>query len=123
MWFQIVKNIIDLCRQYNQSKSKKREKLSQLFMDISMIIDATVKDLQNDIYPHGSCEAMKSLSTELVFLLKGEVNEEQLKVVDEELKIASNLELEYAKRKDPQTIEVLQKTSGQFHALSLIYKI
>lgn len=123
MWLEVIKNIIALCTQYSDRSNKKKEKISQLFMDISMVIDATVKDLQADIYPHGSCQAMKSLSDELVALLKGHVDEEKLKQLDGQLKFASNLELEFAGRKNPQTIEALQKTSGQFHAMSLIYKI
>lgn len=123
MWLDVIKMIISLCSQYKEMTNKKKEKLSQLFMDISLLLSGTAKDLQNDVYPHGNCQAMKSLSDELVSLLKNKVDEDKLKELNILLRAASSLELEYAQRKNPKTIEALQKTSGEFHALSLIYNI
>jgi hypothetical protein len=122
MWLDIVDTIITVIGKKLSSDEKKRTKLSQLFFDIAKLLEDTAIDLQNDIYPHGKCSAMESLSKELLSILKNSMDEKQLDELSTQLFIASSLELDYAMRKSRDTIVTLQKTAGRFEALAMLYR-
>jgi hypothetical protein len=122
MWLDIVNTIIEVISKKVSIDEKKRLKLSQLFFDVAKLLEDTAKDLEQDVYPHGKCAAMESLSRELVSILKNSMDEEPLQELSHQLFVASNLELEYAMRKSKDTIVTLQKTAGRFEALGMLYK-
>jgi hypothetical protein len=87
-----------------------------------LIVDAA-KDISQDVYPQGKCAAMWTVSENLLDYLSGKVNQEELIMMSELLQSCSQLEKEYATRKDPETIRYLFDAAGRLHGLSILYSV
>lgn len=122
MWLDIVKFIISKYQDSKKLKIESRNRLSDIFSEISELIYSTVDKLKSDIYPQHSCFILKSLSEEIIIHLKEITDVEILKDLHEKLIQASNLEAEYAKRKDEHTIEKLIYIGAKFKSLAILYK-
>jgi len=55
--------------------------------------------------------------------LKDKVNDEELKLISELLHSCSQLEKEYARRKEPGTITEMFDAAGRFQSLSILYSV
>lgn len=123
MWIDIIKSLFDIVSKKKEIDDARRLRISEIFMDISTLINDTALELQNDTYPAGKCFAMKTLSDELMSLIKPDMKEDKWNHLNNMLQQASSIEREYADRNNPDTIKTLQKTSGEFHAYSVIFKL
>lgn len=123
MWFNVIQFLASLINKREEITKEKREKLSKAFEKIAKLIDETLVDLENDIYPSGKCIAMEQLANELLSLVGDYMEKEKLNELARQFYLASRLEQEYATRKSKDTITTLQQTSGKFQALAIIYSV
>lgn len=123
MWFNVIQFLASLINKREEITKEKREKLSKAFEKIAKLIDETLVDLENDIYPSGKCAAMEQLATDLLSLVRDYMEKEKLNELARQFYAASRLEHEYATRKSKDTITTLQQTSGKFQALAIIYSV
>lgn len=121
MWMDIARILLSA---YDNNKKKledKTKRLSQAFKEMADVLKKVVEDLNNDIYPAGSCIAMEELSKNIVNMVKDVLTKEQTEELSKCLSAASHLELEYAMRKNEDTIPALERAQGKLIALSIIY--
>lgn len=123
MWLEILKTLLSISDRKKDMELEKRERLSKAFQLMSDVIGKAIEDLQNNIYPTGSCIAMEQLSNDILKAVSGMMPEEDAKQLSNQLYAASHLELEYAMRDNPNTIPTLQKAQGKLLALSILYSI
>lgn len=125
MWLEIGKTLFELFSKTRDFKKEERERISQIFKDVSDLLQETSRDLAKGEYPHNKCSAMQALSFGLIQEIskKKILEEEKLKELENMLVESSNLEKEFANRNNPDTIINLSITSGKFYALSLFLKI
>lgn len=83
----------------------------------------TADKLKKDEYPHGNCVILEKLSLKLEDELKGVIEEDELKNLVSQLLTASNIEKEFALRKEPETISEIEIASGEFRTMSMIIKL
>ena len=101
-------------------KKDRKEKLSSTLKTIGDLLIATAQDLKNGNYPHGSCAAMDTLSKSLVEQLDGLLTPEQALNLQQNLEMSSKLEQLYANRNEPELINKLEQSAGQFYAISIL---
>ncbi len=123
MWLDIIKSLVDFTDRRSALKAAQRERLSTVFSDISNLLNDVAEEMENGIYPLGSCFAMTTLCEELLDNMRGIVDDKQIQELSPVLYNASRLEREYANRQDPQTLETLREAAGHFHAKSIIFKL
>jgi hypothetical protein len=123
MWFDVIKMFVTIAQHKKETNIKQRERISNLYFKMSELLIDAVKDLSKDIYPQGKCATMWALSQEVLNYLQDKVNEEELKMISDLLHNCSQLEKEYALRKDPQAINTIIDASGRLHALSILYSV
>lgn len=121
VWLEIGKLLMDIFKNHKEEKKEERERLHALFLEMSQLLEGTAVKLENDVYPHGDCQAMELLCVGLVAKLKPMIPFNELDMLTDQLMKASKLELEFATRKDPTTIETIRTASGTFKALSILY--
>jgi len=123
MWLEIVKTLLSISDRRKDMELEKRERLSKAFQLMSDVIGKAAEDLQNNIYPTGSCIAMEQLASDILKAVGDMMSKEDAKQLSNQLHMASHLELEYAMRENPTTIPTLQKAQGKLLALSILYSI
>lgn len=123
MWLDIIKVIFEFITKSDNMKAEKKLRLSEVFQDISDLLEETIDDLKNDVYPHGKCTAMANLADNMTDVMKGYLDDEKLEQLIYMLKDASRLEREFARRKDPEIIMDIMTTAGMFNSFSIMYKI
>jgi hypothetical protein len=126
MWGEIAKSLIDLFNSILNNKisikEEQRKKIGSKLFQIHELLNSTADDLEHNIYPHGKCDALKIISSELCELLEPHFNIETVNEIHEIMLYASNVESEFARRGEPQTLIALRKASGSFLGLSISYK-
>ena len=120
MWTEIIGVCKELMQHYFKSKKEDKQKLSKLFSSISEILNETAIKLKEDEYPHYHCSIMNSLSQELILYCTGVIEDKKSIKFTDMLFECSNLEKEYANRKDDSTIRTLMVSAGEFKALSML---
>lgn len=123
MWLEIFKTILSLSDRKRQIQEEKKECLVKALTLMSDVVGGAIKDLQNNIYPTGSCIAMEQISNDIMKVVGDMLSKEDAQKLSNQLFLASKLELEYAMRDNPETIPALQKAQGLLTALSIIYSI
>ena len=119
----ICKNIIDFASKNKQIQTQKKEKISDILNEISLILKDTADKLNNDEYPHGNCVVMEKLSNELHKNLIEYFPEEDINELHNVLVESSRVEKEYHTRKEPDTIPSILRASGEFKAMSILLKV
>ena len=119
----ICKEIVDLLMKNKQIRKEKKEKISKILEEISVILQDTANKLKLDEYPHGNCSVMEKLSLDLEKKLYGEIPDEDIRHLIETLIISSKLEKEFALRKVPETIPMIERASGEFKSMSMLLTI
>ena len=119
----ICKNIIDFASKRKEIDDKNKEKISKILEEISLILEDTANKLSQDEYPHGNCVVMEKLSNELHSNLIKYFPEEDINDLHKALIVSSQVEREFANRKEPETIPTILRASGEFKAMSMILKI
>lgn len=127
MWAEIGKTLFDLIggilgNKISMKEEQKKKIGSKLFA-IHDLLNQTADDLENNIYPHGNCEALRVVTEELKPLLEPHFDIEKVNEIYKMMMNASNVELDFAKRGEPQTIILLRRASGTFLGLSISYKL
>lgn len=124
--FEIVvnlcKNVIDFIQKDKEIESENKQKISVVLEDISKLLQDTADKLKNDEYPHANCIALKKLSDNLRTELLEVVEHDKVDGLHMQLVKASQIEREYAFRKQPNTITVIENASGEFKAMAILLK-
>jgi hypothetical protein len=123
MWFEIVKTLLSISDKKKELDQEKRERLSKAFDRMAEVVKDVIDQLENDVYPTGSCIAMEQISNDILKVVSGIMPQEDAKKLALELAMVSHLELEYAMRKNKETIPALYKAQGRLEALSIIYSV
>jgi hypothetical protein len=123
MWFDVIKMFVTIAQHKKETDTEQRERVSKLYLQMSELLADAAKDLSKDIYPDGKCATMWALSENLLDYLKEKINSEDLNMIGGLLEQSSRLELEYAKRKEPEAIKYLFDAAGRLHALSILYSV
>lgn len=118
----ICKSIIDLIHKDDEIRKETKQRVSSLLEQISDVLQDTADKLKRDEYPHSNCVVLETLSKNLHFTLMDLVNMDVLDNLHQLLSDASQIEKQYAFRKDPKTIPTIEKASGEFKAMSMILK-
>lgn len=121
--FDLCKNVIDFVIKDGEIKLENKLRISSILSEISQIIEDTADKLERDEYPHSNCVVLKNLSNQLHFSLIDFVPAEQIDDLHNKLIQASNIEKEFAVRKEPNTIPELRKVAGDFKSLSILIRI
>jgi hypothetical protein len=119
----ICKGFIDLVLKNKEIEKERKEKISETFQEISLILQDTADNLKEDVYPHGNCVVMEKLSMKLHSLLLGVIPDEDLNHLTQSLIDSSQIEREYGLRKEPETIPGIERASGEFKAMSILLKL
>ena len=123
MWLDIMKMIFEFISKSDDMKAEKKLRISEVFQDISDLLEETVDDLRNDIYPHGKCMSMANLAENMTDLMKDYVEKDKLEKLTFMLKDACRLEKEIATRSNPGSILEILTTTGMFNSFAIMYKI
>jgi hypothetical protein len=123
MWLDIIKMLVTIAQHKKEVNISERERISKMYSQMSELLVDAVKDLTNDVYPQGKCAAMWALSQNVLTYLEDKVNHEELNLLHQMLHSCSQLEREYASRKDPDTIKRMFDAAGQMQALSILYSV
>jgi hypothetical protein len=123
MWLDIMKMIFEFILKSDNMKAEKKLKIAEVFQDISDLLEETVVDLKNDVYPHGKCMSMANLADNMTGLMKDYVEKDKLEELTYMLKDACRLEKEFANRTNPNSILDIQTTAGMFNSFAIMYKI
>jgi hypothetical protein len=122
--------VLDLCKYVIEQVTKNKEikletrlRISTILFEISSILQDTADKLKKDEYPHANCVAMTSLSNNLHFILIDLVDMDVLDKLHNLLIEASQVEKQFAIRKEPNTIPMIEEAAGEFKAMSLILKV
>lgn len=119
----ICKSFIDFILKNKEIQNERKEKISKVFEEISLILQDTSDKLKQDEYPHGNCVVMEKLSFNLKHQLSGIISDSDLYQLSSALSEASQLEKEFALRKESETIPTIERASGEFKAMSILLKI
>ena len=121
---------IELCKEAlsyitNNKKTKIELKLriSVLLEEISNLLEDTATKLEKDEYPHFNCALLEKMTNHLHFHLQEHVPEKQVDELRNTLLNSTQVEKEFNKRHEFDTIPNLKKAAGEFKAMSLLLKI
>jgi hypothetical protein len=123
MWFDLIKMLVTIAQHKREVNIEQRERVSKLYKEMSELLTDTALDISKDVYPTGKCATMWTLSENILNYLQDKVNEEELQLLSQMLRTCSQLEREYATRKDPDTIKNIFETAGRLQGLSMLYSI
>lgn len=119
----LVKDAIELVIKSKQIRNDTKLRISVLLEEISKILSDTANKLEKDEYPHFNCSLMEKLSDHLHFHLTDTLPKKQLDELEQVLREASQVERQFATRKDPGTIPSIINASAEFKAVSLLLKV
>ena len=119
----ICKNVFDMISKNEKENREKIEKIANVMEEISKVLDDTSEKLIKDEYPHNNCIIMEILSKKLHESINEYLTEDESKELENSLLEASQVEKQFALRKEPDTIPLLQKASGKFKAMSILLKL
>lgn len=125
MWSLIIdvcKTVIDLISKNEEIKLETRLRVSSILSEISDVLSDTAEKLKNDEYPHSNCIVMERLTNNLHFILIDLVSADILDNLYSLLIEASQIEKQFAVRKESNTIPRIEEVSGEFKAMSLFLK-
>jgi hypothetical protein len=123
MWFDLIKLLVTIAQHKKEVNIEQRERVSKMYFQMSELLLDVIKDFKNDVYPSGKCATMWALSENVLNYLQDKVNTEELNMLHDMLHSCSQLEKEYALRKEPQIINAIIDASGRLHALSILYSV
>jgi hypothetical protein len=126
MWdkaFDLIKWSVELFNKDRLEKTEKLNDISKIILEISEVISDTSEKLKRDEYPHQNCGILTMHSQNLCELLEGYVDEKILVQLKEVLEQASQIELLFSKRNEPDLIYSLEQISGKLKALATLIKL
>lgn len=125
----MISTVIDLCKsviQYVRNEGElrleTRLRVSGILEEMSSIIKDTAVKLERDEYPHYNCVLMENFANQLHFHLIDHVKPNELDELHKQLINVSQVEKQFAVRKEPDTIPELYKVAAELKTISLIMK-
>ena len=119
----LLKDTIDFVIKKKEINEQKKMKVSLVLEELSDIVKNTADSLSKNEYPHFNCSLMEKMSDRLHFYLIDYVQTEQLDELHRLLKESSQIENQFALRKEENTIKKLYDASASLKSLSLLLKI
>jgi hypothetical protein len=123
MWTEIINLIVGFLRDKKEEDKEVRKQVCELLKHIGKTIESAAGDIEAGEYPHGKCSELQIYSKELVTYLQGKLPDEKLKELEAQLIEASNIERDFAKRGDPDTITKLYFASAYFQAMGALHGV
>lgn len=120
---ELCKSAIDLVFKSKEMRRDSKVRVGVLLEEISKILQDTADKISINEYPSFNCFLMEKMCNNLHFQITGIVPEEQLNVLYEALKEASQVEKQFALRDDPKTVESLYNAAAEFKALGMMLKV
>ena len=118
----LCKSIIEQVREESDVRLETRLRVSSILEEMSNIINDTATKLEKDEYPHYNCVLMENFANQLHFHLIDHVNPQKLDELHQQLVAASQVEKQFALRKEPETIPELHKVAAELKTISMFMK-
>lgn len=118
----ICKSVIDLVHKDQEIKLDTKLRVSSILSEISNILQDTADKLKKDEYPHSNCVVMKRMADHLHFSLIDLVNMDVLDNLHKVLIESSEVEKQFALRKELDTIPKIEEAAGEFKAMAMILR-
>lgn len=115
--------MLDIFKAKTMIDEQSSEEVQKALLDIADLLDSVSFDLENNVYPHGKCAEMEMLATNLSDALIGDISDDYLEVLKNNLNSAVEIEKLYAERQDPNQIQKLRMAAGYFRAASILATI
>lgn len=119
----LCKNALEYIKTNKHAKLELKLRISVLLEEISKLLEDTASKLEKDEYPHFNCALLEKMTNHLHFHLIEHVPQDEVDNLRKVLLESTQIEKEFAKRKEPETIPQIKKAAGEFKAMSLIMKI
>ena len=115
--------MLDIFKAKTMIDEESSEEVQKALADIADLLDSVSFDLENNVYPHGKCAEMEMLSLHLSDALTGDISDDYLEVLKNNLNSAVEIEKLYAERHDPNQIQKLRMAAGYFRAAAVLASI
>lgn len=99
------------------------ERVQEALFKIGDLLDQVAHDLENGVYPHGSCAQMDMLSQHLADALKDDLDDSYLEMLKNNLNSAVEIEKLYLYKDDPNQIQKIKISAGYFKAAAILANI
>ena len=120
---ELCKNALEYINTNKHVKLELKLRISVLLEEISKLLEDTANKLEKDEYPHFNCALLEKMTNHLHFHLMEHVPQDEVDSLRKVLLESTQIEKEFTKRNEPQTIPQIKKAAGEFKAMSLIMKI
>ena len=115
--------MLDLFKAKSMQDETSSQELQDALYEIGVLLDDLAADLETGVYPHGKCAQMEMLAINLHNALAGDLPDEYLEVLKNNLNSAVEIEKMYAYRDDPTQIQKLRMAAGYFRAAAILSTI
>jgi len=115
--------MLDLFKAKSMQDETSSQELQDALYDIGVLLDDLAADLESGIYPHGKCAQMEMLALNLHDALVGDLPDEYLEILKNNLNSAVEIEKMYAYKDDPNQIQKLKMAAGYFRASAILSTI
>lgn len=119
----LIKDAISLVQKSKEIRKDTKLRISILLEEISNILYDTATKLEKDEYPHFNCSLMEKMTDHLHFHLIDTVPPDQLDHLHKILKESSQVEKQFANRKETNTITSIFDASAELKSISLLLKV
>lgn len=118
----LLKDAIEVISKYKGERKEKKLQISVILQEISDLLKNTADMLSEDKYPSFNCALMEKMSNHLKYHMEDIVPKEQLQELFLSLLEASQVEKQFALRKEEETIPKIYEAAATFKSLSLVLK-
>ena len=118
----LCKSIIEQVRNEGVLRLETRLRVSSILEEMSSVLKDTAVKLEKDEYPHYNCVLMENFANQLHFHLIDHVKPNELDELHTQLINASQVEKQFALRKEPETIPELYKVAAELKTISMFMK-
>jgi hypothetical protein len=115
--------LIELFKAKSMQDEQSSEELQEALYKVADLLDDVSFDLENGVYPHGKCAQMDMLALNLHDALAGDLPDEYLEILKNNLNSAVEIEKMYAYKDDPNQIQKLRTAAGYFRAAAILSTI
>lgn len=119
----LCKNALEYIKTSKHAKLELKMRISVLLEEISKLLEDTAIKLEKDEYPHFNCALLEKMTNHLHFHLIEHVPQDEVDNLRKVLLESTQVEKEFTRRNEPETIPQIKKAAGEFKAMSLIMKI
>lgn len=116
----LCKNVIEYIITNKKIEDDKKKLLSEILDKISEVLENTAQSLKRDEYPHMNCAILDTLSKKLLSVISNYMSKEDAIRLSEVLQKSSQIERQFSVRNEPDTIPEIERSAGEFKAMSLL---